>query len=598
MADHFCDTTLATGLNDGTTTDDAWQSIKTALEYASFTAGDKLWIRRVSAFTASTAGITPVGDGNHANPLYFIGCPRTTVTGTGEFVRGSKVVYGLSITPSLEAHGTRELKNDSDNHLYMIEEVVRKIDFDTQTVDFTLDAILTGTTSGAVAKIHYQIDSGTTGSLYIVMISGTFQSAETITDDAGGSATSTSVAALDGYLLFDPYVGTSASIAAFTIEADEDYTEFNAIDDSTWTIKLTTWNADAHDIPIIDFNSAAYLLNIQSSAFTIYKNLLFRNSTQRFITISYGVNMVSFYYCIVTQDSNNYCIYPSHSSVSTYLNNVIIKGSAAGTSQRGIATANGNSLILNKVSIQNMGDNGLLVAVTTTLIANKCNIGIATPNNDEDLITSGFFYNYIKDLNLGGKNGSIIYSSTAANSQWSLAVENYNHTLNNNKNFWKSMVDEKIEQLAVVAGSGEPYKRTGGADDVIKLNFSSSVTYYPTPLEWKPDALNDFIIVADTTSKSYRFYIQAKDMAITDATELYLECEYIDRYFSDTVYHTSIVRSAETITIRTGADDWSQYIEVTGIQPGVASNVILRIKCSGHYDVDGAIYIDPLVVIS
>ncbi|WP_396645705.1 right-handed parallel beta-helix repeat-containing protein [Mesorhizobium sp. IMUNJ 23232] len=61
--------------------------------------------------------------------------------------------------------------------------------FKTQNVgdDFTVDEIITGATSGATAKIADQTDGGTTGTLTLTEVSGSFLDGETI-NSAGGSA--------------------------------------------------------------------------------------------------------------------------------------------------------------------------------------------------------------------------------------------------------------------------------------------------------------------------------------------------------------------------------------------------------------------------
>jgi len=61
--------------------------------------------------------------------------------------------------------------------------------YDAQTANFTVGDILTGGTSGAKALIVEDTDAGTTGTLNLIITSGTFQTNETITDSAGGSAT-------------------------------------------------------------------------------------------------------------------------------------------------------------------------------------------------------------------------------------------------------------------------------------------------------------------------------------------------------------------------------------------------------------------------
>ncbi len=66
------------------------------------------------------------------------------------------------------------------------------LNYDAQSANFTVGAILTGGTSGAHGIIIADVDAGSTGTLTLEGIDGTFQNDETITDDNGspGSATS------------------------------------------------------------------------------------------------------------------------------------------------------------------------------------------------------------------------------------------------------------------------------------------------------------------------------------------------------------------------------------------------------------------------
>ncbi len=66
------------------------------------------------------------------------------------------------------------------------------LDYDAQSANFTVGATLTGGTSGAHGIITADVDAGSTGTLTLEGIDGTFQNDETITDDNGspGSATS------------------------------------------------------------------------------------------------------------------------------------------------------------------------------------------------------------------------------------------------------------------------------------------------------------------------------------------------------------------------------------------------------------------------
>lgn len=70
------------------------------------------------------------------------------------------------------------------------DDPVNRLNFDAQTVNFTVGQTLTGGTSGATAPIVDMVDNGATGFLILGTITGgPFQDNETITDGLGGSAT-------------------------------------------------------------------------------------------------------------------------------------------------------------------------------------------------------------------------------------------------------------------------------------------------------------------------------------------------------------------------------------------------------------------------
>jgi hypothetical protein len=72
--------------------------------------------------------------------------------------------------------------------LTTVDDATHTLDYDAETGAFTAGLTLTGGTSSATAEIVEVIDNGTTGTLRIKGITGTFQDNETITDSSTGSA--------------------------------------------------------------------------------------------------------------------------------------------------------------------------------------------------------------------------------------------------------------------------------------------------------------------------------------------------------------------------------------------------------------------------
>lgn len=70
-----------------------------------------------------------------------------------------------------------------------IHRVEKTLDYDAQTVNFTVGQIITQADTGATAKIIADNDSGTTGTLTLSFVDGIFENDKIIIDPLGGSAT-------------------------------------------------------------------------------------------------------------------------------------------------------------------------------------------------------------------------------------------------------------------------------------------------------------------------------------------------------------------------------------------------------------------------
>lgn len=75
------------------------------------------------------------------------------------------------------------------NEIFLFGNDSAKLNYDAQTANFTVGDTVTGGTSGATGTIQWDYDNGSTGTLVISNLTGTFQDDELITDPSGGSAT-------------------------------------------------------------------------------------------------------------------------------------------------------------------------------------------------------------------------------------------------------------------------------------------------------------------------------------------------------------------------------------------------------------------------
>ena len=171
-----------------------------------------------------------------------------------------------------------------------------------------------------------------------------------------------------------------------------------------------------------------------------------------------------------------------------------------------------------------------------------------------------------------------------------ISIENYGKVLGAHKTF-----DPQGEVTRVVAGSGggvaEP--RSGGAANLIEISYSSA--NYRNPGAGAVRAFFTHEFEATTDSKNYRYYVQCE--GIVTVAQLYIIAEVVNSYDDDSEYTMTTQQSDEAFTARADANDWAEYMEVTGIQPAVASKVRIKCYCS-FYHATQNIYIDPMVVIS
>lgn len=98
-------------------------------------------------------------------------------------ISGSALANGtlVSQTATLDAGGNTYLRPTASP--------LGSLAYDAQTANFTVGLVLTGGSSGATGKIESDTDAGTTGTLVLSAVTGTFQDNETITDTGAGSAT-------------------------------------------------------------------------------------------------------------------------------------------------------------------------------------------------------------------------------------------------------------------------------------------------------------------------------------------------------------------------------------------------------------------------
>jgi len=594
----YVDTNVGGGGNDGTSTDDAWQDIKDAHEYNAFTAANtnKIWIKRDSSHTMA-ADIAPADDGFADKPILFIGWPRPAIPNTtiteGEFTNGSNVVDNVvGITIKRTSHEGRFI-TAPDGEQYLITAILYESGIDGMAggEEFTIGSKLTNTTQTKYGKIWgFTDDTDTTGTIqYVRCPSSVFVENDNITDADGGDAEIDAGAeSAVGFLIDREYAGSTVSGVSgkFQIEADEDYAEAQAIDDSGFTIKLSTWSDDAVDLPYLDGDSAAFQILMSQDNYYGWKNLEFLNFADAAGCVNPNISKaVLFQGCLIRGTSNVTLTYTLR--LLGVFNRCIIVGSGAGASQYGAFNID-SVVIMKNCAVYNCGGNGIWTQ-SGVMFLDNVNVGIEIENLSDD-----FFIRYcdnfkFKDVMIGGSNGYFDFN-TAALSRYEVNIENYQKVLGDHKTFF-----EGGEYISTAVSGETPNKKL--SDTILKITPNRD--YYAHSEElWKYKIpLGE--INADAGSQTFKFWLY-NDTGVTlndgDATaDICLQADYVKSYEDASEYTMATATSAEhTIADAADADDWDS-LSIT-INPAVKSKVRLYLRIS-KYTVND-IFIDRQVVIT
>jgi len=132
-------------------------------------------------------------------------------------------------------------------------------------------------------------------------------------------------------------------------------------------------------------------------------------------------------------------------------------------------------------------------------------------------------------------------------------------------------------------GSGDnPTQRSGGNADVIDVvpqSLCAAALYL--------EIFNTRLWATAGVSKTYRFYVQT-DFVTLPTAELKLYGEFLDEVSGG---HLATVSSAQDIATRSGASDWSQFVEVT-MNPTQDGYINLYLRLMG-YEAGKQVWVDP-----
>jgi len=593
----YVDSALGSGNNDGTSEANAWRgvdAIKTGME-TNHAADTVVVYRRTSVFDpgagSTAADIAPTDDGTAAIPCYHIGMPRaaipnTTITGA-DWTNGSRLVDNVAgITPGLRAHGARWI-TAPDGKKYLITAVLWEFTIDGMAAgaEFELADKLTNTTANPdrYGKVWKFTDNlSTTGLIQAAVDSAVaWVDNDNITSNTGGDAELSANATAVGFLIDREYAGSTVTGTSgkFQIEADEDYAAFHAAGVGA------TWEADAHDLPQIDFNDGAYQLSLSTDNYFSFRNFYFENSSDSVGLVSITTDLVTEFVGCIFKQATSAVPALSLSSQRVILNRFILEGSGIGSGQRGLVLTTGDAILKNG-AIYNFTGYGIYQIVVALVIATNLNVGSEITNGTHDLSVQYQGYFVGRDIILGGLNGevNILYPGRA------VTIENSGKILGANKGYYCGGTWQSIAVTSTAAN-----KKL--SDTVLKI--IPSVNIVPSIEDWKQSVFLGVFSLA-SGSQTIKFWIYNNGCGTLNDTlysdNIYLKAKYVDSYDDTSEYTQTNVYSAEIdIANAANADDWD-YLQVT-VNPAVASLVRIELLLSAYHATD-YILVDPLRVIS
>jgi len=609
---YFVDSTTGSDVDNGTTMDLALATVEKAVELGGLGLGegDVVFVRRVHS-EIPASDILAYYDGEPDNPIKLMGWPRPAIPNTtitqADFTNGSKIIDNVvGITPSRTQHTGRYI-TAPDGEQYMITAVLWEAGVDGMAggAEYTVGSYATNTTQTKKGKIWAFTDNAdTTGTIQYARDSATaWVNNDNVTDADGGDAEiDASGETAVGFLIDREYAGSTVTGTSgkFAIDADEYWfddmgTEYG-FDDTAWTIKESAWDADAIDLPVIDFNDAAYQWRQYRSDFWIISGIEFKDSadTNGLVYAEQQQSHVTYLGCLFKQTTTNVKIL-CQSTAPILLRKCIIEGSGAGTSQIGVYGRSSLVDIRDSV-IMNCGDNAVFM-FDGHYIFDNVNMGIEIPNGGDDIKV---YYNYCtgRNVSLGGTNGYIALvnqDTIPATSHHAAYMENYQKILGDHKTWTLLGTHEKA------AVSGEtPNKKL--SDNVIKVvpdgAFGTPYADYAYN-DWKIYVM-EHEIQAVTGSQTFKYWIYNDALGTLNGTNaddnVHLEAEYVKSHDDTSEWTMAKALSTETsIASAADADDWDS-LSVT-INPAVASKVRLRIYVAKQH-ATGVLFIDPQVVIT
>lgn len=507
----------------------------------SMSADGCLFIRRGTSEQLTSTSYTIFGvDGTPRNRIAISSWPRPSTSYTATFTNGSYIVSGLSFTASELSHEARYIEVDGNQHL-----LCKVVDSDTVWIDPPYTGATTTSKSFTVLEdALYHVASGLTSS--------------------------------DGADLFSIW-SRDDSLDIFEVEVTQG---------QGYVYFATATCVDKYNISFnksVFGNSHNYVVRDLNGRGTIYKNCRFEATTSDsdLLYAGYGTFIIegcvfngTYYY-----DSSQYGIILISASEAYILNSVILSAGYIGVYSYG----NGKTVLKNcKI--------GMDVGTTSYMYYGLYPV-YNTLYNENYLI--------LADCDLSEASSSSIYDSTNGVSKIQLINENRGGTS-------RTLLPGTGQIIVDDCSGSNVNQRPGGSDRVLKLDWYrySSSQGFKAPLGTEGfqglscHKVLEHDMILPSGEWSIRYYVQNTfTTGSLDSDDLWMEITH----YSGLVYYAgdqTLYQSSGNVNPRSDNDDWSQYVEISGI----SVNYDTAVKAKIYYSLYGAgtkfVYLDPMVEVT
>jgi len=350
------------------------------------------------------------------------------------------------------------------------------------------------------------------------------------------------------------------------------------------------WDADAHDLPTIDFNDESYNLVVSGDNYLVFSGFNGIDSLDGngIFYASSGIKTLFKSILFKQNASNAPCV--SYSTSKLYMDEFTIEGSAAGTNQNGVGAPFGNHGIarLKNGAIYNMGNHGVAINYGTVKLTN-INIGVEIENVDDDISLRSAGSNISgMDVKLGGNNGYVLFDASTPGEY--ARFENYGKILGDQHSWFYS---GEWERIAVTSTNAN--KKL--SDYVLRVTPNGNQPFVLE--EWK-QIIFDGSFELSAGAQNIKFWLfNDLGATINDDTakdNVFLRAPYVDDYDDSSKYTMLNAYSTEIdILDAADADDWDSLS--VAIIPDTASKVRVQLMC-GVYSAAGVFLIDPEPVVT